>query len=62
MVGAVEPKAVERGALFLIPVAVIVGVIAVAAGHWLVASAMVLLIVGQGFAFWKTRVADPPRQ
>jgi hypothetical protein len=57
MVVGVEPKAVERGALFLIPVAVIVGVIAVAAGHWVTVACMALVTLGQGLTFRKARVA-----
>lgn len=62
MVVAVKPKAVERGALFLIPVAAIVGVIAISAGHWIVVASMVLIIIGQGLAVRKARVAGAPRQ
>jgi hypothetical protein len=57
MVVAVEPKAVERGALFLIPVAAILGVIAIGAGHWILVAAMVLIILGQGLAFRRARAA-----
>jgi hypothetical protein len=55
MVPAVEAKTVERVALFLIPVAAIVGVIAVAAGRWIGVTAMVLVIAGQGLTFRKAR-------
>jgi len=62
MVVAVKPKTVERGALFLIPAAAIVGVIAVSTGHWIVLVAMVLVILGQGLAVRKARGAGAPRQ
>jgi len=62
MVLAVKPKAVERGALFLIPAAAIFGVIAISTGHWIVGASMVLVILGQGLAVRKARVAGAPRQ
>lgn len=62
MVVAVKPKTVERGALFLIPAAAIVGVIAVSTGRWIVGVAMVLVILGQGLTFRKARVGGTPRQ
>jgi hypothetical protein len=57
MVVAVEPKMVERGALFLIAAAAIIGVIGVIAGHWVTAAAMVLIVLGQGIVFRKARAA-----
>jgi hypothetical protein len=57
MVVVVEPKMVERGVLFLIAAAAIIGVIAVIAGHWVVAAAMVLVVLGQGIVFRKARAA-----
>jgi hypothetical protein len=50
-------KTVEKSALFLIAAASIIGVIALARGHWIVVASMVLIILGQGLAFRRARVA-----
>lgn len=52
---AVKPKTVERGALFLMPAAAIIGVIALIAGNWVVVAAMVLVVLGQGMVIRKAR-------
>ncbi len=60
MVVAVKPKTVERGALFLIAAAVILGVLAVIAGKWILVAAMTLVVFGQGLSLRKARAARAP--
>ena len=65
MVVAVKPKTVDRGALFLIAAAAILGVFALIAGKWILVAAMVLLVFGQGLNLRgarKERAAGAPRQ
>jgi CHASE2 domain-containing sensor protein len=62
LVVAVKPKAVEIGALLLIAAAVIIGVIALSAGHWVVVASMMLVVPGQGGLSGRRAPLGAPRQ
>lgn len=57
MVDAVKAKWVEIGALILVVVAAVAGVIGVVAGDWLLVGTMALIVLGQGLTFRKARTA-----